>query len=76
MADTTTRRDVLKITGLIGAGALLGARGANAAVALSMMHESSFIKAYDDHFQKVIIPAYEKASGNKLTYELVSVGST
>lgn len=74
MTDTT-RRDALKI-GIMGTAAVaLGARPAQAAVSLTMMHESSFIKAYDEHFQKKIIPAYEKATGNKLTYELVSVGS-
>ena len=76
MPADTTRRDVLKITALVGAAAALGSRPGQAATTITMMHESSFIKAYDDHFQKKIIPAYEKATGVKLVYEIVSVGST
>lgn len=40
-----------------------------------MMHESSFIPAYDAYFKTVLAPAYEKATGIKVSYELVSVGS-
>ena len=76
MTSSTTRRDVLKITALASAGAMLGGHAGQAATTITMMHESSFIKAYDDHFQKKIIPAYEKATGVKLVYEIVSVGST
>jgi len=74
MPENQSRRDVLKITALAGAGAMFGAGPGQAATTIAMMHESSFIKAYDEHFQKKIIPAYEKATGVKLNYELVSVG--
>ena len=40
-----------------------------------MMHESSFIPAYDAYFKNTLAPAYEKATGIKIVYETVSVGS-
>ena len=71
-----SRRDVLKITGLASMGGLLGqARAAAAPRAMTMMHESSFIPPYDTYFRNTIAPAYEKSTGIKINYELVSVGS-
>src|SRR5262249_5282455 len=70
-----SRRDVLKITAMAGAGAVLGRPGRAAPKAMTMMHESSFIPAYDAYFKNTIAPAYEKATGIKINYELVSVGS-
>jgi hypothetical protein len=47
-----SRRDVLKIAGVGGAGALLGVGSGRAATKnLSFMHESSFIQTYDDFFK-------------------------
>src|SRR5215813_14175870 len=71
-----SRRDVLKISALAGTGAMFGAASGRAAPkAMTMMHESSFIPAYDAYFKNTIAPAYEKATGIKINYELVSVGS-
>jgi multiple sugar transport system substrate-binding protein len=42
---------------------------------LTMMHESSFIPPYDAYFKNKIAAAYEKATGTKVNYEVVSVGS-
>jgi len=42
---------------------------------MTMMHESSFIPAYDAFFKNNLAPAYEKATGIKVVYETVSVGS-
>ena len=70
-----SRRQFLKTTALGAAAVALGARPGRAqAKTLSIMHENSFIKTYDEYFQKTLIPAYEKAAGVKVTYELVSVG--
>jgi multiple sugar transport system substrate-binding protein len=72
----TSRRDVLKITALAGAGAMFGgAQGRAAPKAMTMMHENSFIPAYDAFFKNMLAPAYEKVTGIKINYELVSVGS-
>ena len=60
----TSRRDVLKIAGVGGACALVGARSGRAATKnLSFMHESSFIQTYDDFFKKTLVPEYAKATG-------------
>jgi multiple sugar transport system substrate-binding protein len=72
----TSRRDILKITALSSVGGLLGAAQARAAPkTLTLMHESSFIPAYDAYVKNTLAPAYEKATGIKLIYETVSVGS-
>jgi multiple sugar transport system substrate-binding protein len=72
----SSRRDVLKITALAGIGALAGGRPSRAAPkSMTMMHESSFIPPYDAYVKNTIAPAYEKATGIKLSYETVSVGS-
>jgi multiple sugar transport system substrate-binding protein len=76
MTSAMTRRDAVKILAVAGTGGLLHSRPGQAATSITMMHESSFIKAYDEYFQKKIIPAYEKAAGVKVVYEIVSVGST
>lgn len=74
--QATSRRDVLKISALTAVGGILGAARANAAPKqMTMMHESSFIPAYDAYFKNTIAPAYEKATGIKIVYETVSVGS-
>src|ERR1051325_6333926 len=70
-----SRRDVLKLTAAAGAGALLGSAGQAAPKSLTMMHESSFIPPYDAFFKNNLASAYEKASGIKVNYEVVSVGS-
>ncbi len=71
-----SRRDVLKIAGLGGAGALLGANAGRAAgKTLSFMHESSFIPAYDEFMKKTLAAEYQKATGIDVDYQLISVGS-
>ena len=71
----STRREFLTVT-LAAAGAALVPRGAGAAPkSMSVVHESSFIKAFDDFFVKTLAPEYEKLTGIKINYEPVSVGS-
>ena len=72
----TTRREFLTVTVSTLAGAAVGPRRAwSAPKAMSVVHESSFIKAFDEFFVKTLGPEYEKLSGTKITYEPVSVGS-
>jgi multiple sugar transport system substrate-binding protein len=74
--QAASRRDILKISAATAVGGILGAARANAAPKqMTMMHESSFIPAYDAYFKNTIAPAYEKATGIKIIYETVSVGS-
>ncbi len=71
-----SRRDVLQISAMSAVGGVLGAARASAAPkSMAMMHESSFIPAYDAFFKNTLAPAYEKATGIKIVYETVSVGS-
>jgi multiple sugar transport system substrate-binding protein len=71
-----SRRDVLKIAGLGGTGALLGANAGRAAgKTLSFMHESSFIPTYDEFMKKTLAAEYQKATGIDVDYQLISVGS-
>ena len=70
-----SRRDFLKAAAVGSVGSAFGpAAGWSATKTLSLMHESSFIKAYDQFFQKNLAPAHEKATGVKVNYELASVG--
>jgi multiple sugar transport system substrate-binding protein len=74
--QSASRRDVLKIASLVGAGAALGGHAGFAAdKKISFMHESSFIPAYDDFMKKTLVPEYAKAVGVDVDYQLISVGS-
>ena len=74
--DGTSRRGFLKLAGLGAMGAAIGPRSAGAeAKSLTFLHESSIIKTFDEYMQKTLAPAYEKATGVKINYELTSVGS-
>jgi len=67
---------LLKLTAFGAAGTLAGPTIVRAAPKpLTMMHESSFIPPYDAHFKTKMAAAYEKATGTKVNYEIVSVGS-
>jgi multiple sugar transport system substrate-binding protein len=72
----TTRRRFLELAGLGAAAAAIGPRPAGAqGKSLTVLHESSFIKTFDEYFQKTLAAAYEKQTGIKVNYELTSVGS-
>jgi len=72
----TTRREFLTVTLAGGAAAALAPGLAAAAPkSMSVVHESSFIKAFDEFFVKKLAPDYEKMTGIKINYEPVSVGS-
>src|SRR5437588_1570203 len=74
--DVASRRGFLKLAGLGAMGAAIGPRVAAAeAKSLTFLHESSFIKTFDEYMQKTLTPAYEKETGVKINYELTSVGS-
>ena len=76
LSSRQSRRDVLKLTAYSTAGALLGAPAVRAQTkSLTMMHESSFVPPYDAFFKNKLAAAYEKATGIKVNYEVVSVGS-
>src|SRR2546425_11684187 len=70
-----TRREFLALSAGAVAATALGPRRANAAPkAMTIVRESSFIKAFDDYFAKTLLPEYEKLTGIKMSYEAVSVG--
>src|SRR5438132_922504 len=74
--DATSRRRFLELAGLGAAAAAIGPRPAQAqGKSLTFLHESSFIKTFDEYFQKTLAPAYQKETGVKVNYELTSVGS-
>jgi multiple sugar transport system substrate-binding protein len=70
----SSRRDVLKVA-LAGAGTAALPWRAQAATSITMLQETSFIKVYDEFFQNTLATAYEKETGIKVVYELISVGS-
>ena len=73
---SASRRDFLKLAGAGAIGAATAPRPAAAQQkSITLLHESSFIKNFDQYFQKTLAPAYEKETGVKVNYELTSVGS-
>ena len=75
--DLTSRRGFPKIaaTGAAGA-ALMPALGRAAGKTVTLLHESSFIPPFDEYMKNVLAPAYEKETGVKIVYEIISVGSS
>src|SRR5438445_10096001 len=71
----TSRRDFVTVTLPAGGGAVAPRRAGAAPKAMSVVHESSSIKAFDDFFVQKLAPEYEKLAGIKINYEPVSVGS-
>ncbi len=77
--ESTSRRDFLKAAAASAAGVTVGAgwrpRAASAKPAqITFMHESSYVKEFDDHFKNVLIPRYQKETGIKINYEIVAAG--
>jgi multiple sugar transport system substrate-binding protein len=70
----TTRREFLTVTLGGAAAALAPGHAATAPKSMSVVHESSFIKPFDDFFVQKLAPDYEKLTGIKIVYETVSVG--
>jgi len=69
-----SRREFLA-TSLAAAGAAALPRSAGAQTkTMTVVHESSFIKQFDDFFVKTLAPEYQKLTGIKMNYEPVSVG--
>lgn len=73
--DSASRRQFLKLTAVGTLGSMIAPPAGAAAKTLGVAHESSFIKTFDEFFQKTLAPAYEKETGVAVTYELASVGS-
>src|SRR5215469_11077827 len=74
--SNTSRRDFLKMTAAGAASAaLLPRTGFAADKSITLLHESSFIPAFDAYMKDTIAPAYEKATEVKVIYETTSVGS-
>src|SRR5215469_8024241 len=73
----TTRRGFLSLAAAGTAAALAKPQSAAAAdqKTITILHESSFIKPFDEYVSNTLAPAYEKATGIKVNYEVTSVGS-
>ena len=72
----TNRRGFLKIAAAGTAAALSRPLPAGAAEkTITILHESSFIKPFDEYVANTLAPAYEKETGIKVNYEVTSVGS-
>src|SRR5262245_17899609 len=74
--SATSRRGFLKLAAA-GATAAIGRPGRADAQAktITILHESSFIKPFDEYVSNTLAPAYEKQTGIKVNYEVTSVGS-
>src|SRR5437879_8111068 len=74
-----TRRDFLKLAaGAAGvaAGPWVSRNAQAKPVSITVARESSYVKNFDEHFQKVMAPAYEKATGIKIDYQIQAAGGS
>jgi multiple sugar transport system substrate-binding protein len=72
----TTRRKFLSLAAAGTAAAMTRPVPARAAEkTITILHESSFIKPFDEYVTNTLAPAYEKETGVKVNYEVTSVGS-
>ena len=72
----TTRRGFLSLAAAGTAAAMTRPQPAGAAEkTITILHESSFIKPFDEYVANTLAPAYEKETGIKVSYEVTSVGS-
>src|SRR5262245_24781625 len=72
-----TRRDFLKLAAAGAAAGPFVPRHAQAqAKTITFVRESSYVKNFDDHFIKVMIPAYQKATGIKIDYQIQAAGGS
>ena len=76
-ALSISRRHFLKASAAAAAAiaAPPGFAFAEKARTLTVLHENSFIKTYDEYFQQKLAPDYQKLKGVQINYELASVGS-
>jgi multiple sugar transport system substrate-binding protein len=79
--SSTSRRDFLKLGAAGAAGASIGAgwrpRKAEAKPEkITFLRESSYVKEFDEHFNKVLIPRYQQETGIKIVYEIVAAGGS
>lgn len=76
LPKSTSRRSFLRLAAAGAAGSMIGPRLARAQQkTVTVLHESSFIKPFDEYIAKTLAPAYEKQTGVKIVYETTSVGS-
>src|SRR5215468_8037048 len=76
VTPATSRRRFLQLAAAGTATALSGPRPARAeAKTITILHESSFIKPFDEYVSNTLAQAYEKQTGIKVAYEVTSVGS-
>jgi ABC-type glycerol-3-phosphate transport system substrate-binding protein len=78
--SSATRRDFLKLaaagaTGIVAAPWIARTVQAKPA-SITLVRESAYVKEFDEHFLKVIAPAYEKETGIKVNYETVAAGGS
>jgi len=75
-----TRRSFLKLATAGAAAVATGpwvSRHAQAKpVSITFARESSYVKNFDVHFQNVMAPAYEKATGIKIEYQIQAAGGS
>ena len=72
----SSRREFLTASlAATGAAALAPRWAAAQPKSMTVVHESSFIKPFDEYFVKTLSPEYEKLTKIKVNYETVSVGS-
>jgi multiple sugar transport system substrate-binding protein len=75
-AGPLSRRNVLRLGAAGAVSSMIPGRSAQAeAKKLTFLHDSSFIRDFDEYFKTKLATAYEKETGIKIDYPLTSVGT-
>src|SRR5215467_2158171 len=79
-SSKATRRDFMKLAAGGAAGVAAGPfilRHAEAKpTSITFVRESAYVKNFDEHFIKVLIPAYQKATGIKIDFQIQAAGGS
>jgi len=80
-SGSESRRDFLKLSAAGAAGVAVGAgwrprRAGAKPEKITFIRESSYVKEFDEHFNKVLIPRYQQETGIKINYEIVAAGGS
>jgi multiple sugar transport system substrate-binding protein len=75
-AGPLSRRNVLRLGAAGAVSSMISGRSAQAeAKKLTFLHDSSFIRDFDEYFKTKLATAYETETGIKIDYPLTSVGT-
>src|SRR5215470_14287811 len=75
-----TRRDFMKVAAggaaVVAAGPFISRHAEAKPTSITFVRESAYVKNFDEHFIKVLIPAYQKETGIKIDFQIQAAGGS